>query len=371
MTDAFLKSQIITYMGNKRKLIGEISNVVDNIIAELNQDSLSIADVFSGSGIVSRLFKTKSTTLYTNDLAGYSKTLNQCFLSTPTTDDLIQIRKYITLANEFAHSPGDGGAESWIRRHWAPSGEIKKEDRAYFTENNALLIDKYQHFIKSVPKKYQCFLLAQLLVQSSIHNNTNGQFSAFYKDANGIGKYGGKKEVDIKRITGNIILEEPIFSPNPCKVHIYQQDSNEWVKKIPAVDIVYLDPPYNQHPYSIYYFLLDIINNWDTTITIPPTNRGQPKNWKKSAFNSFKNAEVAFTDLIMNIKAKYIILSYNNKGIIHHKNLEKILSKRGTVYTIPVTHKTYNKFKGIASYKRKGEWQNVKEFIWLVDLTHK
>ena len=25
-----------------------------------------------------------------------------------------------------------------------------------------------------------------------------GQFSAFYKDENGIGKYGGKKEIDVK-----------------------------------------------------------------------------------------------------------------------------------------------------------------------------
>ena len=70
----------------------------------------------------------------------------------------------------------------------------------------------------------------------------------------------------------------------------------------------------------------------------------------------------------MNIKSKFIILSYNNKGIIPISNLEKILAKRGKVYTIPVDHKTYNRLKGIASYKRKGEWEDVKEFIWLVDL---
>ena len=29
--------------------------------------------------------------------------------------------------------------------------------------------------------------------------------------------------------------------------------------------------------------------------------------------------------------------------------------------------KTYNKLKGIASYKRDGEWSEVKEFMWLVD----
>lgn len=367
MTD-FLKNQIITYMGNKRKLISNISDILDFIMKELNQPEISAADAFSGSGIVSRLLKTRVSTLYTNDLAGYSKTLNQCYLSTPTPGEITNIKRYIQQANKFVREDGDGGAPAWIRRHWAPSGEIMKTDRAYFTEKNALFIDKYMFFIKNIPEQYQFYLLAPLLVQASIHNNTNGQFSAFYKDANGVGKYGGKKEIDVKRITGDITLEIPIFSPHTCKVHVSQLDSNEWVKQIPHTDVMYLDPPYNQHPYSIYYFMLDIINNWDTNIVIPNTNRGQPKNWTRSAYNSFTYAEDTFATLISKIDSKFIILSYNNKGIIPIKKIEEILSKRGVVYTIPVNHKTYNKLKGIASYKRKGDWEEVKEFIWLVDL---
>ena len=81
-------------------------------------------------------------------------------------------------------------------------------------------------------------------------------------------------------------------------------DANEWVKEINEVDIMYLDPPYNKHPYNIYYFLLDIINNWDTSIEIPKTNRGQPKNWVKSQYNSFKKAKDTFTDLIKKYKVK-------------------------------------------------------------------
>ena len=367
MTD-FLKKQIITYMGNKRKLISNLSDILDTVTEELKQTKISAADAFSGSGIISRLLKTRTSTLFTNDLAGYSKTLNLCYLSTPTADEIVRIKQYIQQANKFALEDGDGGAPAWIRRHWAPSGEITKKDRAYFTENNALLIDKYMFFIKSIPKHYQHYLLAPLLVKASVHNNTNGHFSAFYKDENGVGKYGGKKEIDVKRITGDIVLEMPIFSPNPCEIHISQLDSNEWVEQIPHTDVMYLDPPYNQHPYSIYYFMLDIINNWNTDLVIPNTNRGQPKNWVKSAYNSFSHAEEVFAKLISKIDSKFIILSYNNKGIIPIKKIEEILSKRGQIYTIPVDHKTYNKLKGIANYKRKGECEAVKEFIWLVDL---
>ena len=143
-------------------------------------------------------------------------------------------------------------------------------------------------------------------------------------------------------------------------------DTNEWVKTLPEVDVIYYDPPYNKHPYSIYYFMLDIINNWNIEIKIPDTYRGQPKNWLKSKYNSFSNAEEVFEDLIKNTKAKYIILSYNNGGIIPLENLDKILQKYGTLKKIPVIHKTYNKLKGIANYKRKTEKIKIKEFLWLL-----
>lgn len=369
--DPYLKDQIITYMGNKRKLLKDIANVIAIIKKELNNKDLITADAFSGSGIVSRLLKKVSNTIYCNDIAGYTLTLNKCFLSNPTKKEQQEINNLIDSANEFAHSIGDGGAPRWIREHWAPTGEIHKENRVYYTEKNALLIDKYSFFIYSlkggVPDKYKCYLLAMLLVKCSVHNNTNGQFSAFYKGEDKCGKYGGKKEIDLNRITKDIVLEYPIFSPNKCNAIVSQLDVKDWIQKIPEVDIMYLDPPYNKHPYSIYYFMLDIINDWDTNLVIPNTNRGQPKNWIKSDYNSFIKAESSFSQLIHSIKAKFIVLSYNNKGIIPISNLEKILEKKGKVYKYPVNHKTYNRLKGIASYKRTSEWEDVKEFIWMVD----
>ena len=77
--DNFLSKQIITYMGNKRKLLNKIREIIDMIEKKENK-KLSIGDGFSGSGVVSRLFKQKASNLYSNDIAGYSETLNKCFL---------------------------------------------------------------------------------------------------------------------------------------------------------------------------------------------------------------------------------------------------------------------------------------------------
>ena len=367
----FLKKQIPTYLGNKRKLLPELERCIHDIKQILDQDTIVAGDGFSGTGIVSRLLKIHSTTLLTNDIAGYSKTLNQCFLSTPTEKELTKLKTFIKKANKYAHmmpSKADNHIQ-WIQKYWAPKDDanIKATERVYFTSENGRLIDRYRHFIEGLPKNYQPYLLALLLVEASIHNNTNGQFSAFYKK-DGKGEYGGKTGTDIKRITQKIILpQQPVLSVHKCKVFISQQDTNNWVKTLPPVDIMYYDPPYNKHPYSIYYFLLDIINNWNVEEKIPDTYRGQPKTWSKSAYNSFVRAKNAFEHLICNTRAKFILVSYNNGGIIPLDELETILKRYGTVTKRPVIHKTYNKLKGIANYKRKKKKEKITEFIWIVD----
>ena len=366
----FLTEQIITYMGNKRKLLTTIGDTIDNIKTKLNIQNLSIGDGFSGSGVVSRLFKTKATKLLSNDIAGYSFSLNNCYLATPSSSDITKIKKYIDTANSLADNFEQNIPEPWISKHWAPQqNTVSEKDRAYFTRENGRRIDIIRDFITTIPKKYQPYLLSPLLVEASIHNNTNGQFSAFYKDGS-VGAFGGKKSVDTKRITQPIRLPYPIFNSNKCTVHSTCSDTNDWVKTFAntdPLDIVYYDPPYNKHPYNIYYFLLDIINNWDKTIDIPDTNRGQPLNWTKSPFNSSVHAKNALNNLIDNTNAQFIVLSYNDGGIIPIPQLDDLLNSISkNVDKIPINHKTYNRLKGISNYKREKEYKDVKEFLYVI-----
>ena len=67
----------------------------------------------------------------------------------------------------------------------------------------------------------------------------------------------------------------PILTNGKSNTKVTQEDANTWVKTIGEQNYFY-DPPYNKHPYNIYY-LLDIISNWNTN-EIPDTYRGQPKN---------------------------------------------------------------------------------------------
>jgi len=378
--EEYFTKEILTYMGNKRTFLNKIDEIITLVKNSLGEKNINIAEGFSGSGIVSRLFKNRVMgddsqeykNLYVNDIAGYSKTLNECYLT--STQDL-NIEDIEILILHFKHLKKflstSGNPKPFISKYWCPQDDknIKEGERAYFTNKNACIIDKMMYYIKNrVEPKYQSLLLGPLLVQCSIHNNTNGQFSAYYKNEEKTkGMYGGKKKVDLKRITGEIIPKMPILTEHKANIHISQMDANKWIKTIPKVDIVYYDPPYNKHPYNLYYFLLDIINEWDTELEIPDTYRGQPKNWTPSPFCSFKNAKDAFEDLIKNTKSKYILVSYNNKGIIPLDELDKILEKYGKLTKIPVEHKVYNKFIGIAAKKRKKQNKKIEEFLWLLD----
>ena len=56
----YYSKQIITYLGNKRKFINKIDEVIKRVKNELNQKTINIGEGFSGSGVVSRLFKNRA-----------------------------------------------------------------------------------------------------------------------------------------------------------------------------------------------------------------------------------------------------------------------------------------------------------------------
>lgn len=89
----------------------------------------------------------------------------------------------------------------------------------------------------------------------------------------------------------------------------YNTDANELVKDISA-DLVYIDPPYNSRQYCDAYHLLENVARWEK-----PEVFGVARKMDRSTMKSkycTQSATEAFEQLIGDIKAKYILLSYNN-----------------------------------------------------------
>jgi adenine-specific DNA-methyltransferase len=301
-----------------------------------------------------------------------------CYLRTPSVSDRERIHALIDQANALPDPPVE---EQWVATHWAPADDahILEGERCYFTRENALRIDVMRNFIDSdaVHGDLKPYLLAPLLSQASIHNNTNGQFAAFYKDADGVGAFGGKKAVDIKRITERIALPYPAYAVDgtpTTTVELTQKDALQWthdmVTRNETVDLLYLDPPYNKHPYSIYYFLLDIIAKWDKTIDIPDSYRGQPKTWVRSPFNSSVDAARALRTMIADTPARFVALSYYDAGILSVEEIDLLMAEHGDVERHAIQHNVYKRLHGLGTYKRSaggGETDGgAKEYLWIL-----
>lgn len=357
--EKFLTEQIITYLGNKRSLLDFIGSAVENIKKDIGKQKLVIFDVFSGSGIVARYFKKYSSTLITNDLEDFSYTINTCYLANKSELDFDTLYSYYNLLIEELDkelSPG------FISKLYAPkdSSKIKKEERVFFTTRNANYIDTCRSLIETFPEEIQPFFIAPLLSEASIKNNTAGVFKGFYKNKKGIGQFGGEAENALSRIKADIQLPFPIFSDFECKVENYQMDSNELIKKLKDIDVAYIDPPYNQHPYGSNYFMLNLINNYKAPEAYSKVS-GIPKNWNRSNYNKKQKALDSLKNLCVNIKSKYLIISYNSEGFITKEEMIDMLEEIGT---LQVKEKKYNTYRASRNLKKRETY--VKEYLFIL-----
>lgn len=356
----FLSDQIITYLGNKRKLLNFIEEAINEVKSNTGKSKLVILDGFSGSGIVSRMLKQHASLLISNDMEEYARVINQCYLANASKVNLSLISFHVKKINEIKNEKSEG----FVQELYAPKNDkrIKKKERAFFTSSNARIIDnsmRYIHAIKDDALK--SFLLGPLLSEISIHSNTSGVFKGFYKNtATGLGQFGGNGKNALVRILGEIKINDPIFSNFECEIRVCKEDINDLVKKTEEVDVAYFDPPYNQHPYGSNYFMLNLVCENKRPSEISDVS-GIPTDWKKSHYNKKSEAKIALDSLVKETKSKYIILSYSNEGIIPTKEIVSILKKYGNV---TVKEKDYNTFRGSRNLKERN--LHVKETIFIL-----
>jgi len=364
----FLTEQIITYIGNKRSLLDFITKGIQIVQQRLNKEKLDIFDVFTGSGIVARHCKQFSHFLIVNDLEKYSAITGECYLSNKNEIDIPVLKKiYNELLLKIENNPLEEGI---ITKLYSPKNDnnIKKNERVFYTRRNAMYIDTMRSFIQSVPLQYQKYFLAPLIAKASIHANTSGVFKGFHKNKDtGLGQFGGSNSDALYRIKGNIELPFPVFSNFSCNYIVHNGDSNQIVKEAPEVDLAYLDPPYNQHPYGSNYFMLNLIleNKYPENIS---NVSGIPNNWNRSAYNKKKYAYSALSELVKNIKAKYILISFNSEGFISLDEMKDMLKKIGKVQILETTYNTFRGCRNLTNLAEKGNRDiHVTEYLYLLE----
>lgn len=359
--ERYLREQLITYLGNKRGLLHTIDAALARVRRRLGRDRLRILDAFAGSGVVSRFFKRHATLLISNDLEYYAKIIGDCYLAHASSIDFAALRRHHEHVAQAADTlPVRDG---FIRRLYAPARDeaVQPGERVFFTVDNAMRIDSMRAAIREVPATMQSFLLAPLLAEASVHNNTSGVFKGFYKDARGVGRFGGQNGDALARILGRIELPFPVFSRFECDVQVHREDANQLVRRLPALDVAYFDPPYNQHPYGSNYFMLNLIASYEEPAVISDVS-GIAQGWQRSEYNRRSAAVHALEDLIAHTPASHLLISYNSEGFVSRAQFDAILSRHGRVEVIETV---YNAFRGSRNLRNRP--LHVKEQLFLVE----
>lgn len=339
LTQPYLSSQLIAYIGNKRSLLPFLYQTIGAVTGGSFEGIF--LDAFAGSGAVARLAKMLGFRVYANDWEPYAYAINSCHIGLDLDDLSGAFHDRGGVEKAFAEINADGPVvEPYISRHYSPrkttDADYKKE-RMFYTRENGLFIDRVRERIEawypdadSVERR---LLLASLTYQAATHANTNGVFKAFHRGFGGFGRDA------LSRIMRSMELQIPILiNGETCGVGC--EDAAVFVRRHSA-DICYLDPPYNQHQYGSNYHLLNTIVAWDK----PPVDNshgddgrlkhkaGIRRDWvkTKSPFCYRNTAPTAMSDLLDGIDAGTIIISYNTEGIIPFWQLFELLAETGSV----------------------------------------
>ena len=158
----------------------------------------------------------------------------------------------------------------------------------------------------------------------------------------------------------DIDIPMPIFSNFSCDVEIFKEVANILAENLPMVDLMYLDPPYNQHPYGSNYFMLNLVCDYKCPQAVSRVS-GIPTDWNRSDYNREKTARDTLYDLCRKAKAKYLLISFNSEGFISKNEMEEMLSEIGEVRTF---QQRYNAYK--ASRNLYGRDVHINEYLYLI-----
>tara|TARA_B100001769_G_scaffold273363_1_gene269393 strand:- start:6 stop:1244 length:1239 start_codon:yes stop_codon:yes gene_type:complete len=373
-TEEYVFSQLIPYIGNKRKLL----DLIHQAIKLTNIEDGTFVDLFSGSTVVSRFAKKLGFRVLSNDWEPYSE---QIAMGTVVLNEIPKFENFGGSKEVFEILNNAIPVEDYVTKHLCPTDDQNlnhEKDRLFFMRKNGMKIDAMRELIskwveeEKITEMEFSYLMASFMYSASYVSNTSGLFKGFHRG------WGGSNGTAQYRICSDIILRPPLLFNNEKENISTREDAGILVKKLPGIlgdipDIIYLDPPYNQHPYGSNYHVLNSITLWDKPNFPEKITRGTKSairlDWRterKSAYNSRLKAVQEFKTLIDDISSKFILTSYSTEGNIPLEEMMKILGAKGS---LNVVKREYVRYR-VSPTRLSSKPRNV-EFVVITNTSDK
>lgn len=323
------------YLGSKEKLTSEIVGLLreKNLLTE----RLVFFDAFCGTGSVANSVKDIYSVII-NDMMkwsviySYGRIVGEtCKFEKLGFDPF----SYLNSSEEFH--------EGFFYKNYSQGGS----ERMYFTSQNAGRIDYFRSQIeewKEEDKLNQdeyAYLIACLIESVSSVSNTAGVYGAFLKHWDNR----TNKTISIAPITSTLF-------PTTTQIKTYCTKLEDIISDVQC-DILYLDPPYTQNQYGTQYHLLETLVVNDNP-TISKITGSRPVSPMKSMWSKENHVNVLFDKVVADTQARYIMMSYNNDGLMSKDFIEATLKRYGKADTYECREISYKKYNNSKCHGRDG-----------------
>lgn len=354
----------MNYIWSKLSLLKFLEESIGKVV---NKKDYQFSDLFAGTWIVWRYFKQKWHRIIANDLQYYSYILNRHYIWNHKELEFNNLIKEISNLKNIEKSERKNIVcdyldkipwKKWfIYKNYCLWGTKDSEfQRQYFSDENWQKCDAIREKIEEWKEKKLIndneyyFLLTTLIEAIDKVANTASVYGAFLKQL----KKTAQKELNLK--PAELIL-------NDNEHDIFNEDINSLIKSTNH-DVVYLDPPYNHRQYSWNYHILETIAKNDKPKIKGKTGMRDCSN-QKSLYCSKNEVKKAYDELISNINAKYIFLSYNDEWLMSLDDIKQIMSKRWEYWFFTME---YGRFKADKSENREFKKEKVMEYLHYVKI---
>lgn len=303
---------MIKYLGSKRTLLPLIVQTIQNL-----GDVDSVVDLFSGTSRVGHALKGAGFKVLSNDLNTYAATLARCYVQ---ADDSLaeEAKAHLKALESIAPKPG------YFTQQFC-------QNSRFFQPENGAKVDAMREAIAEwdLSEEMEAILLTSLMEAADRVDSTTGVQMAYLKQW-------------AKRAHKPLQLRLPKLLPRAAagKGKAHQMEALEAARQLRA-DVVYLDPPYNQHKYMGNYHIWESLVRWDKPEVYGIACKRVDVRERKSAFNSKPKFRAHFEELVQSVDCLHLLLSFSNEGYLSKDDMLEILSQRGEVRVIETDFKRY------------------------------
>ncbi|HSV73031.1 MAG TPA: DNA adenine methylase [Chthonomonadales bacterium] len=277
---------MVKYLGSKRVLAPAIVEAVTSTAG-----ACSALDLFSGTARIGHALKRAGLRVIANDHNAFAATLARCYVQADAEQVLEDARQLVAELNAL---PGRSGyfTETYCVRS------------RYLHPANGARVDAIRECIaaKALERELEAVLLTSLLEAADRVDSTVGLQMAYLK------RWAPRSLAPLELRVPDVLPRAPAG-----KGEAHCLDALDAAGRFEA-DVVYLDPPYNQHSYRGNYHVWETLVRWDMPEVYGVACKRTDCRTHLSAFNSRRQHAEALGRLLGALRCRTVVLSLSDEG---------------------------------------------------------